>query len=384
LGGNEMYIGIVAGESSGDQLGLEVIQALRQRWPDARFVGVGGALMRAAGVQCLYDMSEISFVGLEGLARHVFRILSIRKSLIRRFLKDPPDLFIGIDVPDFNLSLEKALKVAGIKIIHYVAPTVWAWRSYRINKIRQAVDVLMVLFPFELEYFTARGVPAIFVGHPIARALAPPLDGARWSNLGIDRGKEIVALLPGSRPSEIKRLGPLLVKVAQRLSVQRPGIQFVIPFVNEPMKILFHAEVKDGLKGLHWVASVGGAMEMMALADVVVVASGTAALEAAILARPMVVTYKVSWLTFLFIKCVSRLRHVSMPNYLMDEPQVAEFLQYRATPKAITEEVISLLDNEVKRSSLETSLRGIRAMLCKDTPQAVGDIVADLTAGANG
>jgi len=150
------------------------------------------------------------------------------------------------------------------------------------------------------------------------------------------------------------------------------------------MQILFRAQVKDSLKGLHWVETVGRAMEMMALADVVVVASGTAALEAAILARPMVVTYKVSWLTFLFIKCVSRLRYVSMPNYLMDEPQVAEFLQYRATPKAITSEVISLLDDEVKRSSLETSLQGIRPMLCKDTPQAVGDIVADLTAGTNG
>ena len=276
------------------------------------------------------------------------------------------------------------LKLAGIKTIHYVAPTVWAWRGYRINKIRQAVDVLMVLFPFELEYFTARGIPAVFVGHPIAQALAPSLDDTGWSNLGIDRRKEIVALLPGSRPSEIKRLGPLLVKVAQRLNVQRPGIQFVVPFVNEPMQILFRTQVKDSLKGLHWVETVGRAMEMMALADVVVVASGTAALEAAILARPMVVTYKVSWLTFLFIKCVSRLRYVSMPNYLMDEPQVAEFLQYRATPKAITSEVISLLDDEVKRSSLETSLQGIRPMLCKDTPQAVGDIVADLTAGTNG
>ncbi len=379
-----MYIGIVAGESSGDQLGLEVMQALRQRWPDARFVGIGGAQMRAAGIECLYDMSEISFVGLEGLARHVFRILSIRKNLTRHFLRDPPDLFIGIDVPDFNLSLEKVLKVAGIKIIHYVAPTVWAWRSYRINKIRQAVDVLMVLFPFELEYFTARGVPAVFVGHPIARALAPVLDEAVWSNLGIDREKEIVALLPGSRPSEVKRLGPLLVAVAQRLRVQRPGIQFLIPFVNESMKNLFCAQVKDILGDLRWVPTIGRAMEMMALADVVVVASGTAALEAAILARPMVVTYKVSWLTFLFIKCVSRLRYVSMPNYLMDEPEVAEFLQYRATPKAITSEVISLLDDEVKRSSLETSLRGIRAMLCHDTPETLADVVADLTAGANG
>mgnify|MGYP000002831253 FL=1 len=379
-----MYIGIVAGEASGDQLGSEVIHALRQRWPNARFVGVGGAQMRSTGLECLYDISEISFVGLDGLARHVFRILSIRKSLIRHFLRNPPNLFIGIDVPDFNLRLEKVLKFAGIKIIHYVAPTVWAWRGYRINKIRQAVDVLMVLFPFELEYFTARGIPAVFVGHPIAQALAPSLDDTGWSNLGIDRRKEIVALLPGSRPSEIKRLGPLLVKVAQRLNVQRPGIQFVVPFVNEPMQILFRTQVKDSLKGLHWVETVGRAMEMMALADVVVVASGTAALEAAILARPMVVTYKVSWLTFLFIKCVSRLRYVSMPNYLMDEPQVAEFLQYRATPKAITSEVISLLDDEVKRSSLETSLQGIRPMLCKDTPQAVGDIVADLTAGTNG
>ena len=246
-----MYIGIVAGEPSGDQLGSEVIQALRQRWPNARFVGLGGAQMRSAGLECLYDISEISFVGLDGLARHVFRILSIRKSLIRHFLRNPPNLFIGIDVPDFNLRLEKVLKFAGIKTIHYVAPTVWAWRGYRINKIRQAVDVLMVLFPFELEYFTARGIPAVFVGHPIAQALAPSLDDTDWSNLGIDRRKEIVALLPGSRPSEIKRLGPLLVKVAQRLNVQRPGIQFVVPFVNEPMQILFRTQVKDSLKGLH-------------------------------------------------------------------------------------------------------------------------------------
>ena len=379
-----MYIGIVAGESSGDQLGSEVIDALRQRWPDIRFVGVGGPQMRAAGVECLYDSSEISIVGLDGLAQHVFRILSIRKSLIRHFLRDPPDLFIGIDVPDFNLRLEKVLKLAGIKTIHYVAPTVWAWRGYRINKLRKAVDLLMVLFPFEFEYFTARGVPSVFVGHPIAQVLAPSLDDTSWSRLGIDRRKEVIALLPGSRPSEIKRLGPLLVKVARRLNAQRPEVQFVMPFVDDSMQMLFHAEIKNGLKGLKWVETVGRAMEMMALADVVVVASGTAALEAAILARPMVVTYKVSWLTFLFIKCVSRLQYVSMPNYLMDEPQVAEFLQHRATPNAIASEVISLLDSENKRRSLETSLQGIRAMLCKDTSETFADIVADLTAGTNG
>jgi lipid-A-disaccharide synthase len=157
-----------------------------------------------------------------------------------------------------------------------------------------------------------------------------------------------------------------------------------MPFVNESMQILFHAEMKNSVKGLKWVETVGQAMEMMALADVVVVASGTAALEAAILARPMVVTYKVSWLTFLFIKCVSRLQYVSMPNYLMDEPQVAEFLQHRATPKAIASEVISLLDNENKRLSLERSLQGMKAMLRKDTSETLADIVAELTAGTNG
>ena len=259
--------------------------------------------------------------------------------------------------------------------MHYVAPTVWAWRHYRISKIRKAVQSLLVLYPFEQLYFQKYGIASHFVGHPAATQLPERPDTGLYLELGLDPEREIVALLPGSRASEIHRLAPIFVEVAQRLRTQRTGIQFVVPFVNRRMQALFREEIGHGIPGLNLIEILGRSMEVLSVADVAVVASGTAALEAALLERPLVVAYKVSWPTYLMVKCVSRLQYVSMPNFLIGKPVVAEFLQQKAKASAIGQEVIELLDNEPKRMSLLSYLREIRPALSRDTNREIADLV---------
>src|SRR5690348_12359371 len=294
---------LVAGEDSGDQLGADLIEALRARFPDARFVGVGGPRMRAVGFDAWHDIAELSVMGLAEVLRHLPRLLRLRKSLAERLTALEPGVFIGIDAPDFNLGLEKRLKQAGIRTVHYVSPSIWAWRENRARKIGESADRVLCLFPMEPAIYARHGVDARFVGHPLADrfALGPDRDAAR-KEIGLDAEAPVLAVLPGSRLSEIRRLGSIFLDAAQRVAAELRGLQIVIPAANERCRreletILNPAEPRTGSQGARTPNPVlldGQAHRAMVAADVVLLASGTAALEAMLAKRPMVAAYRIA------------------------------------------------------------------------------------------
>lgn len=359
-----MKIGIVAGEASGDYLAAGLIRALKAREPDIRIEGVGGPLMAREGVRILYPMDTISIMGVDGLAQSLAKILRIRREIRRRFEQQPPDVFIGVDVPDFNLTLERHLKAAGIPTIHYVSPTVWAWREYRIHKIRRSVDLMLALFPFEETYYRQRGVPVAFVGHPLADEIPPHIDrGAARDLLGIE-AECVVALLPGSRISELKRLGRLFVEVAARLHRSRRGsLQFLAPFASEATLEYFRELVSAHAPDLPLPLLQGQSRQVLAASDLALLASGTAALEAALHKVPMVVTYKVSGFTSIMVRLFARVSHFSMPNNLLERPVAPELMQHAATVDAVCAELERYLDDEALRGDTERTLEQIPDML---------------------
>ena len=376
-----MHIAVVSGETSGDQLGGGILRALRERIPELKVSGVGGTQMQAAGLDSLYTMDDISLMGVDGFMRKIRRALSIRKALYHRFISDPPDIFLGIDIPDFNLALEGRLRRSGIPAVHLVSPTVWAWRSYRIHRIRRAVDHMLVLFPFEEAYFRERGVPATFVGHPAADEIQEvDRDAAKQqlSNMGICASGEIVALLPGSRVSEIRHLAPVFIETATLLTRVRPGIQFVVPYANWEVADQFEKICPSGNRPENIRCIQGNARLAMAGSDLVLLASGTAALEAALLARSMVVAYKVSVLSYALAKMFARVKHVSMPNHLTETPMVPEYLQGRAKPRVLTQEMDRLLSDISTRTKIEDSFRSLSKILKNDAYEVVADKLMDI------
>ena len=323
-----MKIGIVAGEPSGDYLGAGLISALARRIPGTEFVGVGGPCMEQAGMKKLYEMERISIMGLDDLLQNLHNILKIRRSLFKIFSQRSITIFIGIDVPDFNLGLERRLRGSGIPTVHYVSPTVWAWRGYRIRKIKHAVSHMLTLFPFEARYYERHGVPVDFVGHPIADEIDDDYDKSqirRILNLP-QEGHPVVALLPGSRMVELQRLGELFVEVARTLQKKLEGIKFIAPFANPETRLYFEKLLKK-YPDVPVVVVDGNSRQVIAAADVALVASGTAALEAALLRVPMVVAYKGSWLSGALVKLLAHVEYFSMPNHLLEKPIVPEFFQ---------------------------------------------------------
>ncbi|MCR4331799.1 MAG: lipid-A-disaccharide synthase, partial [Sulfuricaulis sp.] len=288
-------IGIVAGEASGDLLGAGLIRALRERMPGVSFEGIGGAQMMALGCRSLFPMEQLSIIGLEAVGKYP-EINGLRNKLADHFLKNPPDLFIGIDVPDFNLVLEEKLKSSGILTMHYVSPTVWAWRRYRIHRIKRAVDHMLTLFPFEASFYRRHHVPVTFVGHPLADQIEEKYDvGALRRQLHLPSKGRVVALLPGSRLSELRRHADLFVKTAVWLHKRHPDMHFVAPFVSvETREVFERALYRHGAWFLPLNIVTHHSREAMAASDIVLLASGTATLEAALLKKPMVVTYKMS------------------------------------------------------------------------------------------
>lgn len=361
-----MRIGIVAGEVSGDLLGAGLMRELKRlHGGDIRFEGIGGPHMQAEGCTSLYPMEWLSLIGFEGLSR-LPRILQVRRALVRRFLRDPPDLFIGVDVPDFNLALERRLRAAGICTVHYVSPTVWAWRRWRIHKIRRATSLMLTLFPFEARYYREHGVPVAFVGHPMADEI-----GARLSRrelrqrLGLPADGPIVALLPGSRLNELKRHADLFVRTAQWLHARYPQITFIAPFVDTDTRTIFELALERcAATGLPLMRREGRSREVMAAADLVLLASGTAALEAALLGRPMVVTYRVSWLSALLIRLFAHVRYYSLPNHLAGRELVPELMQDRATPENLGRALEYYLTHPRQARAMQRALGRIRRMLC--------------------
>jgi lipid-A-disaccharide synthase len=350
-------IAVVAGEASGDRLGAGLIRALRTRLPQARFEGIGGTQMQAAGCHSLYPMEWLSVFGLTEVLGRFLPLLRLRRALARRLLADPPDLFIGVDSPGFNLGLEQRLRRAGIRTLHYVSPQLWAWRGWRIRKIRRAVDRMLVLFPFEADYYRTRGVAASFVGHPLADALAhPPERAALRDQLKLEGEGPWVALLPGSRASELRAHAELFVRTAQWLAGRHPRMQFLAPFVNRETRTIFERAVKRcaawdlPLTRLH-----GHAHAAMGAADAVLLASGTAALEALLLRRPMVVTYRVSWPSYLLMRLLAQVKLYSLPNHLAGRALVPELVQADATPEKLGSALERvLLDRVAFERTLET------------------------------
>lgn len=355
-----MYIGIVAGEASGDALGAGLIQSIKKLEPGAKFFGICGPKMCAEGAETMVPMDSISIMGVDGLFRGIFNILKIRRNLIRNFIDNPPDLFVGVDVPDFNLGLELQLRQASIETVHYVSPTVWAWRGYRIHKIRRAVGHMLTLFPFEADYYKKHNVPVTFVGHPMADQIPFSVDKLSARNrLELPIDHTIIALLAGSRISEVERLGEVFIRTAKALFENDSHRFFVAPFVNESTQELFRKILNDHAPNLPVKLVLGRSREAMAASDAVLLASGTAALEAALLGKPMVVSYRVSALTAVIVRLSRQVEYFSMPNNLLGRALVPEFLQDQATVGNLESAMEGLLSGNQNIEEIKNSFTQI-------------------------
>lgn len=343
MGPRGLRVGVLAGEASGDILGSRVLAALRQRFPDLQVEGMGGPLMEAQGLDSMYPMERLSVMGFVEPLKRLPELLRIRGALYRHFRDNPPDVFLGIDSPDFNLHLEQKLRRQGIKTAHLVSPTIWAWRAGRIRKIQRAVDLMLCLFPFELDIYQRHAMAATFVGHPLADEIPPFTDPLPLRNeLGLPETGKVVALLPGSRGGEVKLLTPLFLEAARLLSAQDPSVHFVLPAASDARMTQIR-ETLQGFSELPLTLLAGRSREAMAAADAILLASGTATLEAMLLKRPMVVAYRMGEISWQLASRLATTKYVALPNVLAGEPIVPELLQSAATPEGMVRELLPLL-----------------------------------------
>jgi lipid-A-disaccharide synthase len=355
-----LRIALVAGEASGDILGSTLMQALKARHPDVEFIGVGGPRMQAEGLEPYFPMERLAVMGLVEVLGRLPELLARRKRLIQTLIAERPDVFIGIDAPDFNLGVELKLRRAGIKTVHYVSPSVWAWRQKRVLKIREGCDLMLTLFPFEARFYEEQGVPVRFVGHPLADAIPLEADraGARAA-LDLPLDSPVVALLPGSRGGEVGKLGALFLDAAERLRSVRPGIRFVLPCASPERRVQLEAMLAG--RDLPLKLLDGRSHDALAACDAVLIASGTATLEALLYKRPMVVAYKVAPLTYRILKRLVKSPYVSLPNLLAQRLLVPELLQDAATPDALAHAVAPLLDDgEIQTHGFDVIHRALR------------------------
>lgn len=373
-----LRIGMIAGELSGDLLGAGLIKALRERHPDAIIEGIGGPQMAAQGFTSLFPMEELSVMGLFEVLAHLPRLLRIRREIVRHFRAFPPDVFVGIDAPDFNLGVERRLKDAGIPTVHYVSPSVWAWRQGRVKTIARSVDRVLTLFPFEAAFYRDHHVPVSFVGHPLADMIPERVDAASArAALHLPADAPLVALLPGSRAGEVARLADIFVATVHRLAHQRPGVHFAVPLANATTREIFGAALNRHVGDLPVHLIDGRSREVMAASDVVLLASGTATLEALLLKRPMVVAYRLARLTYWLAKRLVKLPHFALPNLLAGRALVPEFLQDAVTPEALSEAVLRCLDDTAMRQDLIAAFDAIHADLRRDADHSAAAAVLD-------
>jgi len=374
-----MKVGIVAGEKSGDYLGAELIKAFKKRHPNAEFVGLAGPLMQAEGAVSLGEMDKISIMGIAGAIKGIFDILSIRKAIRKHMLEWRPDVFIGIDVPDFNLGLEIKLKEAGIPTVHYVSPTVWAWRGKRIHKIKRAVNLMLTLFPFEETFYQKHDTAVKYVGHPLAKpVLNWRVDSQAKSKINLAQGKRLVAVLPGSRMSEVSRLAPVMLDACSQLAKRYPDLEFVIPAASEKLKLFLETELNISSTPVRVI--LGHSRDVLAISHLAVLASGTAALEAALFATPMIVMYKVAKLEEWYAARTMGVEHFSMPNHLCSPPIVTELIQDNATSENLVAEVSALLDSDEKYQAMRSTLAAIAPSLSEDSGELACDAIEQLVA----
>jgi len=377
--------GIVAGEASGDILGAGLIRSLRKRYPNARFAGIGGEEMMAEGLQSLVPMERLSVMGLVEVLGRIGELVRIRRRLLDFFLTTPPAVVIGIDSPDFTLAVERRCRKAGIPTVHYVSPSVWAWRKKRIFKIAKSVDLMLTLFPFETDIYHQHNIPVVFVGHPLADRIPmrPDTTQAR-ADLGLELDKPVLAILPGSRGGEVERLGTLFLEAARWLQQRIPDLQLIIPCANREREKQIRGITEALELSLPVTIVQGRSREVMAASDVVLLASGTATLEAMLLKKPMVVGYRLSDFSYKILSRMVQAPHVALPNLLARRELVPELLQDAATPEALGAAALSQLEDTSKREQLIDAFTELHLTLRQNADeQAAKAVAALLTSGHN-
>ena len=383
-----LRVGIVAAEPSGDVLGEGLMRALRAARPDVEFEGIGGPRMIAAGCKSRFPMDRLSVMGLVEVLRHLRELLAIRRSLLDQWRRSPPDLFLGVDAPDFNLPLERALREAGVPTVHYVSPTVWAWRPGRVKTLRAAADLVLSIFPFEGDFLAAHGVRARYVGHPLADEIEPVADPApARARLGLPADARVLAVLPGSRLSEIAVIGPAFIGAARLCAEREPGLRLVTPLVSPATRERFMALQAELAPDLEWLFVDNAARDALPAADVVLTASGTATLEALLVGRPMVVGYRLQAMTYWTARLLRLVRvpYIAMANLLASEGLAPEFVQGACTAQNLADAVAAFLHAPTRRAKIRARYRQLAGELRRDTSrEAAAAVLAVLDAHAKG
>ncbi|NIB39841.1 lipid-A-disaccharide synthase [Pseudomaricurvus alkylphenolicus] len=373
-----MRIGIVVGEASGDILGAGLMAAILRKYPDATFEGIGGERMLARGFNSFFPQERLAVMGLVEPLKRLPELLRMRRTLIEHFSDNPPDVFVGIDSPDFNLTIEERLKARGIPTVHYVSPSVWAWRQKRIIKIARSVDLMLTLLPFEASFYEQHQVPVCFVGHPLADdiPLQPDRAAARQA-LGLEENTTYIALMPGSRGGEVKLMGPEFWATAHWCLQQRPDWQFLVPAANAQRRAQIESQLSE-VGSLPLTIFDGQSHEVMAASDAVLMASGTTTLEAMLLKRPMVVAYKLAWLSFFIISRLVKSRFFSLPNLLADRELVPEVLQKQVTPERLGGELMRYFDDRTHAAQLQQTFLDLHGQLRCDASEKAAAAVLQL------
>jgi len=373
-----MRLAMVAGEASGDLLAGLLLQGLKARWPELAAAGIGGPQMQAQGFVPWWPSDKLAVRGYVEVLRHYREIVGIRRQLTARLLDERPDAFIGVDAPDFNLDLEDRLKRAGTKAIHFVCPSIWAWRGERVTKIARSVDHVLCLFPFEPALLARHGIAATFVGHPLADAipLDPPRAPARLA-LGLARGDSVVALLPGSRRSEIQYIAPLFLQAAARLHRQRPALRFVLP-VAPGLRPLIEPMLSQHAGQAPIMLLDGRSHDALAACDVTLIASGTATLEAALFKRPMVIAYRMNALSWQMMRRMQYQAWVGLPNILCEDFVVPERIQGDADPATLASDVLAWLDAPARAEALAHRFTELHHLLRRDTARTATNAIAQI------
>jgi len=373
-----LRLGMVAGEASGDLLASLLLDGLKARWPVLAAGGIGGPKMVARGFDAWWPADKLSLFGYVDVLLNYRELVGIRNALGDRLIAERPDVFVGVDAPDFNFGLEKRLRAAGIKTVHFVCPSIWAWRGDRVHTLAASADHVLCLFPLEPELLRAHGIKATYVGHPLAQVipLEPDRAAARVA-LGLPETAQVVALLPGSRRSEIRLIAPRVLAAAATLHRERPGVRFVLP-VAPGMRALVEPLLLRHAPGVPVDLLDGRSHDALAACDVAIVASGTATLEAALFKRPMVITYVVSWLNALRMKRLRLQPWVGLPNVLCRDFVVPELLQEAATPQALARATIEWLDDEARREKVRVRFNELHHLLRRDTVRESADAIAQV------
>lgn len=373
-----VHIAIVVGEASGDILGAALMQELRKIYPQATFSGIGGPRMLEQGFHSFFPQDRLAVMGLIEPLKRLFELLRIRKFLREHFIKNPPTVFVGIDSPDFNLSLEESLKETGIKTVHYVSPSVWAWRQKRVFKVKRAVDLMLTLLPFEAKFYQEHKVPVEFVGHHLADEIPLQTDKfAARRALGIPEHERYIALLPGSRSTEVERMASLFMHAGVFCLEQDPLLKFIIPAANSDRYHQLHLELSE-YADFPFTLFNGRSHEVIAAADVVLLASGTVTLEAMLLKKPMVVAYKMAPLTYFILSRLIKTPFVSLPNLLAQKPLVPELLQANASPQALGNAMMNYFDNPDDTAGLVQQFEQMHIQLKRNASERAAIAISHL------